>query len=323
MKRFRNILVFIDEGTDYSAALKRGITLARNSQALLTICAVVEPFPYNVQMGVTAVTPAELQSITVSEKRGWLDELVKSLAANGVPLKAKVLVGKPFVEIIRQVMGNDHDLIVKCAEVAGGLKEMLFGSTDMHLMRKCPCPVWIIKPTEHHKYRRILAAVDEDSEQPVTDVLNRQILEMSTSMALAEFSEAHIVHAWVMVGEDIFRSVRSGFSDAEVDAMVDEEASARRRWLESLVKTYGNRAEKTVIDILEPQLHAIKGNAKDVVPAMARDLAVDLVVMGTVARTGVAGFFMGNTAESILTQLDCSVLTIKPPGFTSPITLEA
>jgi universal stress protein E len=323
VKRFRNILVFVDEGTDYSAALKRGVTLARNNQALLTICAVVEPFPYNVQMGITAVTPAELQSITVSEKRGWLDELVESVAANGVPLEAKVLIGKPFVEIIRQVLGNDHDLIVKCAEVAGGLREMLFGSTDMHLMRKCPCPVWIIKPTEHHKYRRILAAVDEGSEQPATDVLNRQILEMSTSMALAEFSEAHIVHAWDVVGEDIFRSVRSGFSDAEVDAMVDEEASARRRWLENLVKSYGGKADTNAVGILEPQLHVIKGSAKYVVPAMAHELAVDLVVMGTVARTGTAGFFMGNTAESVLAQLDCSVLTIKPPGFTSPITLEA
>ena len=40
------------------------------------------------------------------------------------------------------------------------------------------------------------------------------------------------------------------------------------------------------------------------------------------AEDGPAGLFMGNTAEDILTQLDCSVLTIKPPGFTSPVTLE-
>ena len=221
------------------------------------------------------------------------------------------------------MLGNDHDLIIKCAEDAGDLRGMLFGSTDMHLMRKCPCPVWIIKPMEHHKYCRILAAVDQDSEEPVTDVLNRQILEMSTSLALAEFSEAHIVHAWDVVGEDIFRSVRSGLSDAEVDAMVEEEASVRRRWLEVLVKTYGSQADTNAIDILETQLHVIKGHAKYVVPAIAHELAVDLVVMGTVARTGIAGFFMGNTAESILAQLDCSVLTIKPPGFISPITLEA
>jgi nucleotide-binding universal stress UspA family protein len=44
--------------------------------------------------------------------------------------------------------------------------------------------------------------------------------------------------------------------------------------------------------------------------------------MGTVARTGIDGLFMGNTAESIIGQLDCSILTVKPPGFTSPVTLE-
>jgi len=323
MKRFRNILLIADAGTNHSAALKTAVALARNNQALLNICAIADAVPGDTQMAVTAITPAELRNIAISEKRDWLDELVKSVAADGVPLEPKVLVGKPFIEIIRQVLENNHDLIIKCAEDTGGLRGMLFSSTDMHLMRKCPCPVWIIKPMEHHKYSRILAAVDQDSEEPVTDVLNRQILEMSTSLALAEFSEAHIVHAWDVVGEDIFRSVRSGLSDAEVDTMVEEEAGVRRRWLEVLVKTYGSRVDKNAVDVLAPQLHVIKGHAKYVVPAMAHELAVDLVIMGTVARTGIAGFFIGNTAESILTQLDCSVLTIKPPGFISPITLEA
>jgi len=63
----------------------------------------------------------------------------------------------------------------------------------------------------------------------------------------------------------------------------------------------------------------ITGDAKYIVPAAARDLDVDLIVMGTVARVGIPGFFMGNTAESILNQIDCSVLTIKPSGFVSPV----
>jgi nucleotide-binding universal stress UspA family protein len=44
--------------------------------------------------------------------------------------------------------------------------------------------------------------------------------------------------------------------------------------------------------------------------------------MGTVARTGISGFFMGNTAETILNQLDCSVLAVKPQGFVTPVTLD-
>jgi nucleotide-binding universal stress UspA family protein len=44
--------------------------------------------------------------------------------------------------------------------------------------------------------------------------------------------------------------------------------------------------------------------------------------MGTVARTGIRGFFMGNTAETILEQIDCSVLAIKPQEFVTPVTLD-
>jgi nucleotide-binding universal stress UspA family protein len=43
--------------------------------------------------------------------------------------------------------------------------------------------------------------------------------------------------------------------------------------------------------------------------------------MGTVARSGIPGLIMGNTAEAILTELECSVLAIKPPGFVTPVTL--
>ena len=313
----------VDEETDCSAALKSAATLVRSNQAHLTACAIVDAIPGDLQMAITAITPAELQTITIAEKRAWLDGLVSSVAAGGGVIESQVLVGRPFVEVIRQVLRNNYDLVIKCAEADDGLSGMLFGSTDMHLMRKCPCPVWIVKPTEQHNYRRILAAVDQDPEEPVTDALNRQILEMATSLALSEFSEAHIVHAWIMAGEDLLRSPRLTMSDAEVDAMVEKEASARRRWLEDLVRTYGNKADRNGIEVLEPQLHLIKGQAKHVVPEIARELAVDLVVMGTVARTRIAGFFMGNTAESILTQLDCSVLTVKPPGFVCPVKSDA
>lgn len=108
-----------------------------------------------------------------------------------------------------------------------------------------------------------------------------------------------------------------------VEAKVAKEENARRLWLEDLVSTYGTKADTDMVNYLEPQPHVIKGDAKNVVPTKARELDVDLVVMGTVARTGIAGFFMGNTAENILTQLDCSVLTIKPPEFVSPITLDS
>ena len=63
----------------------------------------------------------------------------------------------------------------------------------------------------------------------------------------------------------------------------------------------------------------LEGDANDIIPRLAQKQKVDLVIMGTVARTGLPGFFMGNTAETILNQLNCSVLAIKPEGFVSPV----
>ena len=41
--------------------------------------------------------------------------------------------------------------------------------------------------------------------------------------------------------------------------------------------------------------------------------------MGTVARTGIPGLLIGNTAESVLSQVGCSVIAVKPDGFVSPV----
>ena len=43
--------------------------------------------------------------------------------------------------------------------------------------------------------------------------------------------------------------------------------------------------------------------------------------MGTVCRTGIPGFHIGSTAENVLPHLQTSVLTVKPEGFVTPISV--
>lgn len=76
-------------------------------------------------------------------------------------------------------------------------------------------------------------------------------------------------------------------------------------------------------DFLMPRLHLTKGPAKMVIAPLAAKLRAHLIVMGTlVARTGISGVFIGNTAETILDQLTCSVLAIKPHGFETPVSVD-
>ena len=43
--------------------------------------------------------------------------------------------------------------------------------------------------------------------------------------------------------------------------------------------------------------------------------------MGTLARAGLKGVFVGNTAESVLGSIEVPVLAMKPPGFETPVTI--
>lgn len=49
-----------------------------------------------------------------------------------------------------------------------------------------------------------------------------------------------------------------------------------------------------------------------VIPQVAQQLDAAVTVIGTVARTGLSGALIGNTAEIILDALECDVLVLKP-----------
>jgi universal stress protein E len=76
------------------------------------------------------------------------------------------------------------------------------------------------------------------------------------------------------------------------------------------------------LDDVKYEAYLLKGEAGVLIPELAQAKAVDLIVMGTVSRTGVAGLLIGNTAEKVLRRVDCSVLTVKPEGFISPVKQE-
>jgi len=70
---------------------------------------------------------------------------------------------------------------------------------------------------------------------------------------------------------------------------------------------------------VEIHVHLIKGSQKDAILAEAKKRRLDLIVMGTTGRVGIAEFLLGNAAERVLSQVDYSVLAVKPKGFVSAV----
>ena len=315
MQRFKNILLVLDAKTESGAVLERAVTLAKKNQALLTVVDVIDELPRYVRTPTTSKPPVELQKQVIEKRISHLEQFIVSIRQEVSQVSTKVLCGTPFLEIIREVVRNQHDLVMITAEGNGGLKEMLFGSTTMNLMRKCPCPVWVMKRTQRNQYTQILAAVDLDSFDQRRNSLNTKIMELATSLARLERSELHIIHGWALSGESTLRGGRVRISRNKVDKLVSETRNMHRDWLDRLL-------QKHDFGDLKHQVHLLKGKAEKLIPELAKKERVEMIIMGTVCRSGVRGFLIGNTAENVLRHVDCSVLTVKPDGFATPIRLD-
>ena len=325
MKRFKDILCVVEPDKACEPALDRAVALAENNQASLTVVAVAPRMIAGIGMPEGGPISANLQAAIINHHTRNLEAFVGSYRQR-IEIEIRVLTGTPFLEVIREVLRNRRDLVIKAPEQQEWL-ERFFGSDDMHLLRKCPCPVWLVKPQSDKDYRRILAAVDlNDDHSPheleSIHVLNCEILEMASSLALAESAELHVVYVWEAVGEKLMRHGPFLMTpEQQIEAYVERIRHHHSARLDQVMADM-KASMGAALDFLQPQTHLVKGSARKEIPALARRLEVDLVVMGTVARTGIPGFIMGNTAETILNQLDCSVLAIKPPGFVTPVTLK-
>lgn len=308
MKRFKNILYVADRPSTASPTLERALELAQANRAQLTVLDVIEPAVWSADNQARFGT--DLTTILRDRRLEELHELTAAHAGRGVALPVRVEVGTPFLEVIRAVLRDGFDLVIKCAEQPHGFFQRPFGANDQHLIRKCPCPVWIDRPERARPYRKILAAVD-----PVGDAgaqLDRLVLDLATSFVAWEGSEVHVAHAWWLPGENQLRTAGVQLPPGRVAELLQGQRETHARALQALLADYGMTLDA-------PQVHFAKGSPAALIAEVAAGLPADLIVLGSVGRTGVPGFFIGNTAESVIQSTTAPVLTVKPAGFRSPV----
>lgn len=316
MKRFKKILLVCDEKGPPQSVIDRACALANANDASLTLIDVMQRGIGDYARFLSGMTERmtwDLEQQVFDEREKRMHKIAADIEKRGVSVTCLLAHGVAFIEIIGEVLRNGHDLVMKVATGNREGRNLFFGSLDLHLLRKCPCPVWVIKQSQRKKYDRILAAVDPHGTDAERNGLNTMIMDLATSLSEIEKSELQIVNAWQFEGERMLRSnPRIKLPDAELDKMVRLERKNRKALLDSVVEDY-------TIENRRRQLHLIKGDARVVIPEIARKKRVELIVMGTVARTGISGLLIGNTAESILNQIDCSVMAVKPIGFETPV----
>jgi universal stress protein E len=122
-----------------------------------------------------------------------LQEIANSHEDSGVDITITVAEGDPATEIVKQVIREGHDLVIK--SVNGQTVGKLFGGIARSLLRICPCPLWLLKPDVGGEFDCILTAVDLDAPDDIHRNLNKKLIEISTALGEMEHVELHVVTA--------------------------------------------------------------------------------------------------------------------------------
>jgi nucleotide-binding universal stress UspA family protein len=140
---------------DFSEPSLHGLRYARSfaeahGAELHVLHVLDEACQYWMALGPNSVPvgppPEEMLAATRREMDAFVQEHLRDA---GFPVKTEILLGRPFLEIIRYAREQQIDLIVLGTHGRSGLKHVLLGSVAERVVRKAPCPVLTIRHPEH------------------------------------------------------------------------------------------------------------------------------------------------------------------------------
>ncbi|RRZ95617.1 universal stress protein UspE [Erwinia sp. 198] len=311
MAKYQNILVAIDAQQDDQPALRRAVYLNQRLGGQITAFLPIYDFSYEM---TTLLSPDErvtMRKGVISQRTEWIREQAKAYLAAGVNIDIKVVWhNRPYEAIIQEVLDGGYDLLLKMAHQHDRLQSVVFTPTDWHLLRKCPCPVWMVKDQPWPEGGKAVVAVNLASEEPHHDPLNTQLVKETLELAKqVNHTEVHLVGAYPITPVNIAIEL------PDFDPSVYNDAIRGQHLL-------AMKALRQSFSIDEKFTHVAKGLPEEVIPDLADRLDAGVVVLGTIGRTGLSAAFLGNTAEQVIDHLRCDLLAIKPEGFVSPIELD-
>jgi len=291
------------DGDGHDASLRCAFDLARRLGARLTLAGAAEQ-PSLDLLHASGLPPERLARI-VRESEGDALEALRTRFGADARIALRTLEGASVAAVLREVQEGGHDLVIVPAPETPGLVGRILPGAALQLLRRCPCPVWLLRASSGG-IRRIGAAVDADPEGDRYG-LDRSILAAAFALADACGASVDVLHALLVHPSEAMLRGRGGMSEAQVEALVARSRARTETTLRALVAAEAPPGVAVV-------QHVLPGAPGRVVADYAKEAQLDVLVLGTVGRTGIAGLLLGNTAEEIVQRVECSILAVKPPG---------
>jgi universal stress protein E len=305
METIKRIIAVIDPTKDDQNALARSIDLAKKSGASITAFMTVYDFSYEMTTMLSGDEREAMRQAVLKDRELWLKDLVSPYQNINIDTQV-IWHNRPYEAIINTVINDKYDLVIKGTHQHGALKAVIFTPTDWHLVRKCPTPVLFVKDMQWPAQGNILAAVNAVSENEQHLSLNKRIIKDAQFLCELANAKLNLVNTYPATPVNIAIEI------PEFNPGLYNE-SVKKHHIESTNQLANE------FNLTSDQCFIEEGLPEDVIPDVASRLNSELVVIGTVGRTGLSAALVGNTAEHVIDSLDCDVLALKPDGYVSPL----
>jgi universal stress protein E len=287
-------------------AVRQAFRLAASIGIPLEMVSVLDP----PEAGFFASTTEA--SLRADNDRDEARRVLADLSAHHANLttntKQTVVHGTDWFEILRAAGGSRQTLIICGTRTSGAVRRLLFGTTGQKLLRNAPGPVWLVKPqTDDDAVLDVLAATDLSE-------VGTQVISAGVTLGRAIPIQLTVMHA--VDTNHHRRMTRAGTSEDELAKRSEEaKAEAEAQLHDQLSETDFRTLDSGV------RTQMAEGVPDRCVLTAIEELDIDLLIMASSGRGGIPGMPFGNTAERLLPELPCSLLTVKPNDFVCPIDL--
>lgn len=297
MASFRRLLVHLDSTATTQPAFRRALRLAEQSRVSLRLVDVLPEIP------TADGQPPAFVTLIRDKMRDRLADATAEARRAGVAVTSALLDGDEATALIRAAVRFRADVVLR-SHAVHQQEAHPAGPIDSQLLRRCPCSVWLVTPRQAAGERIVMAAVDPDPDDEIRHELSVRVAKTAMQLATAEGAALHIVHAWTAFGHQVLAGRASRKDLLAYYAACRTQAETRFDVL---------RRDAAIPSAVK--MHLLEGHSDKVIAGFVDAERVSAVVLGTIARTGLAGLVIGNTAERVLRHVRCSVLALKPAGF--------
>jgi nucleotide-binding universal stress UspA family protein len=303
----QRILCPVDYSDFSRRALEHAVAIARWYGSTVTafhVSAVMPAAPFAPGMQAVTATP-----LTLEGRETMLATLHRfagpELRASGVRLEFDVTEGGAAAEILDKAKAMPSDLIVLGTHGYSGFDRLVLGSVTEKVLRKATCPVLTVpahapddKPSTEAIFKRILCPVD---------LSDCSLTALGYAISLAKEADAHLTILSVVdlpLGLWPDADIAPSKLPPDLRAYIDTAERDREKSLAALIpadaRTYAT------IDTA-----VMTGTPYRKIIAAAADAKAGLIVMGVRGRGAADLLLFGSTAQHVVRQATCPVLTIR------------